>query len=219
MKILDIPQSGSVGAVTSSHNRSGQYRRQRSMPTQPRTTAQINARSRLTTQSAAWRGLTDAQRAAWASFANSFTVVNSLGAAIQLTGHQCFVKVNTTNLVNGDSVVTSPPALPAFVACTVTGLTATAGTPVFTIQGTTPAGTTKYQIYASPQLSAGVSYNNNFRLITVGTTFTTGNLDIKTAYVTKFGAVIAGKRIFVKVVQSQAGMQDNGTLFSVIVAT
>ncbi len=217
MLILDVPQSGSVGAVTSSRNRSGQYRRQRAIPTQPRTVAQVAARSRLSTQSAAWRGLTSAQRAAWNAFAQSFTVVNRLGTTINLTGAQCFIKVNSVNLLNGDATVTTPPALPSFVAVTVTGADATAGTPLVELSGTTPAGTTKFMIFASPQLSPGVSFNGKFVWLQTSTTFTTGKLALTTTYTARYGAPIAGKQIFIKVVQSQAGMQDSGTVYSCVV--
>lgn len=214
MKILDIPQSGSLGNQTSSRNRSGQYRRQRSMPTQPRTAAQMNQRARLTTHAAGWRGLTDAQRASWNSFAASFTVTNSLGQAISLTGHQCFVKVNTVNSINGDATVTSPPSLPSFIAATVTALTSTAGTPLVSVAGSSPASGTKFMFFASPQLSAGVSYNGDYRWLKTMTTATSSAFALTTEYVAKFGTLIAGKKIFVKVIQSQAGMQDSGTFFS-----
>lgn len=217
MKILDVPQSGSVGARTSSRNRSGQYVRQRAIPTQPRTVAQIRARSQLTSQSAAWRGLTDAQRAAWNAFALSFTVTNSLGTAINLTGAQCYIKVNTVNLLNGDAVVASPPALPAFVAITATGITAVAATPLIQIAGANPAAGTKFMIFASPQMSAGVSFNGRYAYLTTNQTFAAGQMSIQTVYAARYGALIVGKKIFVKVVQSQAGMQDNGTVFSTIV--
>lgn len=218
MKILDIPQSGSVGAVTSSRNRSGQYRRQRAMPTQPRTASQIAARSRLTTTSAAWRGLTDTQRAAWAAFASSFTVMNSLGTAIALTGHQCFVKVNTVNILLGAAVVLVPPALPSFAASTITGIAMAFTGQTFALNGAAAAAGTDIMIFASPQLSAGVSYNGQFRYIGKAGVFTTGVYSMAGLYIPKFGALIAGKKIFVKVVQNQAGMQDNGTLFASIVA-
>ena len=219
MKILDTPRSGSQGMTTASRNRSGKYLRQRAMPTQPRTAAQINARSRLTSQAAAWRGLTDNQRAAWQAFAASFTVNNSLGTTINLTGAQCFVKVNTTNLLIGDATVTTPPALPAFAAALTTGLTLTAGTPAVKIAGSGTLTGVKYMMFASPQLSAGVSYCGSFRYLATFTNFTTGFMDLTTAYSAKFGAPIVGKKIFVKVVQSQLGMQDNGTLYAGIVQT
>lgn len=217
MKILDVPQSGSVGARTSSRNRSGQYVRQRAIPTQPRTVAQIAARSRLTTQSAAWRGLTDAQRAAWNAFAQSFTVTNSLGTTINLTGAQCFIKVNTVNLLIGDATVNVPPALPSFLAVTVTGVTAVAATPLITLQGVNPAAGTKFMIFGSPQLSAGVSFNGKYAYLVTNQTFAAGAMSIQTVYAARYGALIVGKKIFIKVVQSQAGMQDNGTAFTTIV--
>jgi hypothetical protein len=42
-------------------------------------------------------------------------------------------------------------------------------------------------------------------------------MSLQTAYVAKFGALIVGKKVFVKIVQSQDGMQDNGSLFATIV--
>lgn len=216
MKILDVPQSGSVAATTSSRNRSGQYRRTRALPTQPRTTAQVNQRARLTSQSAAWRGITAAQRAGWNAFANSFTVVNSLGTTIQLTGHQCFIKVNTVNLLLGAATVAVPPALPVFVANTVTAVTGVSGTGIIKAAGTSPAAGTTYMFFATPQLSPGVTFTNNFRYLASFTVATGGFFDFSTAYAAKFGALILGKQVVVKVVQSQAGMQDNGTFFSCI---
>jgi hypothetical protein len=218
MKQLNVPQSGSLGATTASRNSSGQYLRARAMPTQPRTASQVNQRARLTAASAGWRGLTQAQIAAWNAFAQSFTVVNSLGTAIHLTGAQCYIKVNTVNALNGDANVVLPPALPAFLANTCTGITAVAATPLISIQGTAPAAGTKFMVFASPQLSPGVSFNGNYRYMQTSQTFTAGAMSIQTAYAAKYGALIVGKKIFVKVVQSQAGMQDNGTLFATIVA-
>lgn len=219
MKILDIPQSGSVGNQTSSRNRSGQYRRQRAMPTQPRTASQMAARSRMSSMSASWRGLTDPERAAWNAFAQSFTVVNSLGATINLTGAQTYCKINCVNLLNGDAIATTPPALPSFTACSATSADGTAATQLLELAGATPTGSIKQMIYASPQLSPGVSYNANFRWLQTSTTYTAGKLALTTAYTTKFGALIAGKKVFVKVVQSLAGFQDNGTVFTCIIGT
>lgn len=217
MKILDLPSSGSIGSQTASRNRHGQYRRQRSMPVQPNSAAQVNARARLTTYTASWRGLTDAQRASWTAFANSFTVVNSLGLSVNLTGHQAYVKVNTVNVLLGDAAVTTPPALPAFVANTVTGLTALFTGQAMTLTGAAPAVGTIMTVYASGQRSAGVSFEADFRYLGHFTNGATFPYNLATAYIAKYGALIAGKKIFVKVVQSQAGMQDNGTLFTVIV--
>src|SRR5579872_5554563 len=206
MKILDVPQSGSIGKETSSRNSSGQYRRQRAIPTNPRSVPQQAARARLTSLSAGWRGLTGAQQTAWIAFGQSFTINNSLGTAIHLTGLQCYIKVNTVNMLNGDAVVSTPPALPSFVGVTVTGVTAVAATPLIELAGANPAAGTKFMTFASPQVSAGLNFNGNYRWLTTAQTFTAGFLSIQTVYAAKFGALIVGKKIFVKVVQSQAGM-------------
>lgn len=217
MKILDVPQSGSVGARTSSRNSSGQYVRQRAIPTQPRTPAQIAARAKLSDISAAWRGLTLAEMASWNAFGKSFTVVNSLGTTINLSGIQCYVKVNTVNLLNGGSIVNTPPALPSFLAITVTGVDATAGTQLLEGAGTAPASGTLFMWFVSPQLSPGVTFNGQYAWIVTGQTFTSGKFSLTAAYTAKYGTLVAGKKVFVKVVQSQAGMQDNGTVFTCIV--
>jgi hypothetical protein len=218
LKILDVPQSGSLGGVTSSRNSSGQYKRARAIPTNPNTPAQSRARASLSDLSAGWRGLTALQQTSWNAFGQSFTVVNSLGTTIHLTGIQCYVKVNTVNLLNGAAIVTTPPALPAFLACTVTGVTAVSATPLIELQGANPVTGTLFMIYSSPQVSAGVSYMGNYRWIQTSQTFTSGNMSIQTAWAAKFGSLIAGKKIFIKVVQSQAGMQDNGTIFTCLVS-
>jgi hypothetical protein len=218
-KILTVPTSGSIGNTTFSRNRNGQYIRQRSVPTQPRTAAQINQRARLTTAAAAWRGLTSAQQAGWNAFANSFTVVNSLGQSGHMTGLQAYTKVNTVNALNGDAQVATPPALPAFLPPTTTGITVTAGTQLLEVNGASPASGTKFMMYATAQQSAGVSFVNNYAWLQTFTTATATEFVLTTAYTAKFGPLIIGKKIFVKVVQSQAGMQDNGTVYAAVIAT
>ena len=216
-KVINIPTRGSIGNVTHSANRSGQIQRQRAIPSQPRTVSQMAQRSRLGSMSAGWRGLTDPQRAAWNAFATSFTVVNSLGTSGNLTGHQCYVKVNTVLLLLGTAAVAVPPALPAFVACTATALTATAGTPTVALAGVTPASGTVHMLYASPQLSPGVSFNNNFRYLGTRPHTRRARTPLINAECRQIWGLIAGKRLMVKVVQTQAGMQDNGTVFGCIV--
>jgi len=184
----------------------------------PRTPSQVAARARLTSLSAGWRGLTGTQQAGWIAFGQSFTVVNSLGTAIKLTGLQCYVKVNTVLGLIGSSLVTTPPALPTFGVVSVTGVTAVEATPLIAVQGANPAAGTDNMVFASPQLSAGLNFNGNYRYLQLANTFTAGAVSLQTAYAAKFGALIVGKKIFVKVVQAQNGMQDNGTVFTCLVS-
>lgn len=188
------------------------------MPTQPNSAAQSAAKSRFTIASAAWRGLTDVQRAAWNAFSDSFTVTNSLGAQIHLTGAQCFVKVNCVNSLVGDAAALVPPALPAFVANVVLGIGSLTAAPLFKLSASAAAGNTKIMLYASPQLSAGVSYNGKWAYIGLLPLPAAGVSDIEALYAAKYGVPILGKRIFVLAIQSQAGMQDNGIHYTGVVA-
>jgi hypothetical protein len=162
--------------------------------------------------------LTQAQQAAWSAFGQSFTVMNSLGTAIKLTGAQVFVKVQCVLNLLGLAATTIPPALPAFTACSTTGVTAVSATPLIQLAGVTPTGGATHMIFASPQVSAGVSFNGKYAYLQNVTLYTAGVASLQNAYAAKYGALIAGKKIFVKVVQQIAGMQDNGTVFSCIVS-
>lgn len=113
MKILDVPQSGSVAGVTSSHNRFGQYRRTKAMPTQPRTSKQQLIRSGLIIGSSGWRYLTDAQRTAWADYAAQIQRSDSLGSGYQPTGASLYA--GSVVLQPGGTVTDPPSVLPEYV--------------------------------------------------------------------------------------------------------
>jgi len=100
MKILDIPRSGSYAGVVSSHNRAGQYVRNRRAPVQPIGTGRrANVRAAFAAAASGYGGLTNAQQDAWTAFANMHPVTDSLGQSIILTGQQMYVRV-TASLAN-----------------------------------------------------------------------------------------------------------------------
>lgn len=201
MKILDVPRSGSYQAITSSRNRFGQYVRTRAMPIQPRTDAQIFVRALLASLSAAWRALTDLQRAAWVSYANTAARTDSLGQTVFQTGAQSYVGVNLSNNFAGQAVTNIPPAgdppppidAPTFVADLSSGLVLT-----FAVD---PTSTNPYMVSASPPLSPGVTFNGDFRFLQVSPgPLTAHALNITTAYNAKFGVPPLGSKIFVRIV-------------------
>ena len=145
--------------------------------------------------------------------------MNSLGTAINLTGHQAYVKVTTINNLLGAAYTAVPPALPSFAASTYTGADGTAATQLLELAGADPASGTDAMVFASPQRSAGVSFNGSFRYLGTAPTVVAGKSVLTTLYTAKFGALIAGKKVFIKVVQNQKGMQDNGTTFACIIGT
>src|SRR6267154_4350068 len=88
------PTSGSVGGITYSHNKGGAYIRKRSIPTNPQTTRQQTVRTILATLSSAWASLTSTQQGDWTTWAESHTIVDSLGLSIIMSGQQAFVQLN-----------------------------------------------------------------------------------------------------------------------------
>src|SRR6266702_5389643 len=140
MKILDVPRSGSYAGVTSSRNRNGQYVRSRATPVNPRSNAQVAARTRQTVNAAAWRSLTSAQRAGWLSLGAEMTRTDALGQSYNLTGFQAYCSINNILSVCGSALVSDAPALatPSGLLTMTITLTAAAFSVAYT---TTPLAT------------------------------------------------------------------------------
>lgn len=196
MKILDVPQSGSLAGQTSSRNRYGQYRRTRAIPVNPNTTFQGTQRNRMTVVAAGWRALTSAQRAGWNDLAMAFTRTNSLGQVYNMTGFQCYCCINNNKQAAGDAIIPDAPALatPTNILTAVVTLTAAA----FSVAYTTtplPAGARLFS-YVSLQRSAGRSFEGDFRLLAVSAAAAASPAVLTTAYTSRFGVPIVGNRIF-----------------------
>lgn len=106
---IDNIRSGSEAGRTYSHNKGGYYCRLRSTPTNPNTARQQATRSILGTQSAAWKGLTPAQQAAWNAYGELHSIKNSLGQDIHIAGQNWFCKINTRLADSGQTPLTDPP--------------------------------------------------------------------------------------------------------------
>src|SRR5438876_743295 len=219
MKILDVPQSGSVAGGVSSRNRFGQYRRTRAIPVQPRSGSVMAQRASLADLSAAWRGLSDAQRLAWRALADSVPLHNSLGATITLTGHQMFVRVNRNRAIVHKATALDAPVQPAFSDSVFDDITDLDDAPTFTVAVEAIADPLVLVIEASPQLSAGRSFNAVFRHVAnFGSGIAATDADILPQYRALFGAPVAGKRIFLRASQDINGFRDTPVLISRVVA-
>lgn len=110
MKFLGPPSSGSNAGTTWSHNKGGQYTRNRRTPTNPNSVKQQAIRNILGALSSAWSALTANQQTEWNDWAAINPVVDTLGSSINLSGHQAFVMLNSRLLQSGSTVNNSPPA-------------------------------------------------------------------------------------------------------------
>jgi len=218
MKILDVPRSGSYQGITSSRNRYGQYVRTRATPVNPGSSAQGVVRARMAGNAAAWRGLTDIQRAGWESLGSEMTRTDSLGQSYSLNGFGAFCSVNNNLLAAGDAAVDDAPALSTPEALVTATITLTAAT--FSIAYTvTPLPTgARLFAFASPQRSAGRNFEQDFRLIQVGGAAGASPLSIFTAYQARLGTPVVGNRIFLSLSVYDAGFLSGPLLTSKIVA-
>jgi hypothetical protein len=205
MKYLGDTQSGSKNGVTASRNRFGQYYRRRAVPVQPRTVAQLNQRARFSTNAAAWRALTDAQRAGWLSLGLMIVRTDSLGQSYDLNGFGAYCSVNNNKLDAGDAAVADAPAIvtPADLLTATITLTAAAFSVAYT--ATPLAAANRLFIRCSPQRSAGRKFEGDYRLIAVTAAAAASPSNILAAYTAKFGVPVVGTRVFLSLQTYQAG--------------
>lgn len=218
MKILDVPQSGSVAGVTSSHNTFGQYRRSRRTPVNPNTTQQGVVRARMSANAALWRTITNAQRAGWSDLAASMNRSDSLGTAYTLNGFLAFCSVNNNQAAAGNAGLTDAPALvtPPTILTAVITLTAAALSVAYTV--TPLAAGARLFSFVSPQRSAGRSFEGDYRLLAVSAAAAASPANLYAAYVAKFGVPIVGNRIFFSFTTYTGGFQSGPLVTSQLVA-
>lgn len=218
MKILDVPQSGSVAGTTSSRNRFGQYRRTRAIPVNPNSTFQGVVRARLSANAAAWRALTQAQREGWASLGLSMNRTDSLGQSYNLTGFQAYCSVNNNLDAMGSAAVSDAPALGTPDALLTMTITLTAAS--FSIAYTpTPLPTgAKLFVFLSPQRSAGRNFEGDYRLVFTSAAAAASPANVLSAYTARFGVPVVGNRIFVSLVVVLGGFESGPLLGSAVVA-
>lgn len=217
MKILDVPQSGSVAGVTSSRNRFGQYRRTRAIPVNPNTTFQSAVRTRFAALTAGWSALTAAQRAGWASLASGITRTDALGQQYTMDGAQCYVSNNMVILDGAGTILSDAPAKVSPVALLTAVVTTTGGTLSLAYTATPLATGVKLHIFASPQRSQGRMFEGDFRLIHVSAAAATSPANILSAYVSRFGTPVVGNKIFFSCQTSISGFVSGPLMTSVIV--
>lgn len=197
--------SGSLGGTVFSHNRGGQYVRQRSTPTDPNTTRQQNVRAYFTSLSQRWTNtLTVAQRLGWGVYAASVPVINRLGEQVFLTGQNHYIRGNTPRLQLGLAAVDDFPyalTLPTLSAVGVT-VDATAGELDVTFDDSDLWANQdggRLAVYQSPPVSATINfYKTPFQFVgTVDGNATTP--PTSPANITSLYAFQAGQKCFIQV--------------------
>jgi hypothetical protein len=214
MKIQDIPQTGKLGQTVTWKGRTGQLRRIKVTPKNPRSGAQQIIRARLAAQAAAYDALTDVQQQAWISAANQVRTRSTLGQSGALTGSQLFIKVNCTLQLIGAPTVTAPPLKSLMAVLPVSGLEITNAAGVVTLKlATTDAPPDGTILRACEWQKSGTRRAVGYRVLGTLDSPVAGKIDITALYTARFGAPPPNSRVFVAVSACASGYEGIPVLF------
>jgi len=220
---LAVDGSGKLGGHVYAKNRGGNYVRTKATPLNPQTSYQTAVRNTFTTLAQSWRTLTQTQIAAWNSAVTQFQSTNVFGSLKSPSGENLYIRLNTNILTAGGTVINVPPAAGAAPQVSTVSVTSAAGTPAISIVFTpTPVpANTAYVIEATPMLSPGKNFvKNQFRIIHVAAAAVASPYNALAAYEAKFGAPIAGQKLFVRIhaINLTTGIKSLPIVASCIVA-
>lgn len=220
MKFLGVPSSGSQAGTTWSHNRAGQYTRNRRSPVQPVGTGRrAFVRGAFGASSTAWAALSAAAQASWNAYAASHPITDRLGSSITLTGHQMFVGIATQCQNVGLPIPTVVPADSSTTAPNATVFTVTAAG-VLTITLDASGSPSDYILvsFSAPQ-SSGVTFCKTFWQQTVVPGDSAGGATYGAAYIAQFGTIPAGTKVFLKLTPvNQYGVAGTPVTYTAVVS-
>ncbi len=150
---------GSINGVTFGRNRAGLFARQRVVPVDPNTPAQVFARAIMAAASIAWRNtLTPAQRTAWNLLGLTTVFKNALGQDFNPSGIMLYVRSVALAFRAGQIAVSDPPTEAVIQLGTLTfAYTALAGIEITSVVGTEVTNGEAIG-QKSPDLSQGISF-------------------------------------------------------------
>lgn len=215
MKVLlgagNPDQRNKLAGWVASKNRYGNYWRRKVSPVNPQTSYQMAQRQQLGNLSSSWRGLTEAQRQSWIDAAPNFPYIDVFGQPIILAGNALYIALNKNLLNAGETAIDTAPTPVAIPVISITAVSAAAGTPALTATITPDTVPTGFALaaYVTPNIGPGKEFvKNRYRFL--GTfTATTGSVDMLSAWQARFGTLVAGQKIFVKLllVSTDSGQQ------------
>ena len=209
MKIRDVPQTGSVGQTVSYPSRFGLIRRQKVIPSDPRSPLQMDRRTAFQRARQFWGTFTDEQFAAWNTLARTRQAHPAGGEASNLSGYELANQINVHLATLGLPMTPTPSPVPIFPDNPVLGLNITCTGEAVSLKLPLSAQPVRYIIVlgARPQ-SPGVSYVDHYRILGLLPDPQDGVSDITELYLAKFHLLPVGKRIFIQTVQQINGWRD-----------
>lgn len=212
--IVVVDGRGKSNGNVYAKNRAGNYIRTKVTPVNPRTAAQLGQRSSVTSLSQAWRGLDEAERAAWNAAVTNFQKTDIFGDLRKPSGFNLYMRLNLNLLAISEAVIDTPP-VPSAVDDIVIGALTAGTTPTLSL-AYTAAGSDSSTIIirATPPVSPGKSFvKSEFRQISTFVGNVASPANILSAYQAKFGSIegSGGMKIFVETVAIDTATGISGT--------
>ena len=191
---------GHTGGTVFSKNTFANYIRNKVSPVNPDTPAQSLVRSRFTSLSQDWRGLTQAQIRAWNQGAQAFAHTNVFGNNVPLTGFNLFKQLNQNLLAADAATIDDIPTVSDVFAFLTQSLSANTTGGVLELSFTPAIDVgSSIIVYATPGVSAGISFvKSELRQIRVLTDADASPVNLGGEYQTVFGSLPSvGQKVFV----------------------
>jgi hypothetical protein len=212
--VAGVDMRNKLNGSVFSKNRYGSYVRTKVTPVNPQTTAQQAARNRLSTNSQAWRGLTEDQRQSWIDAAVNFPFTDIYGNTKILSGQALYVKLNNNLNQIGLPSLTDAPAPVALPAIETLSAAVSVGGDTNTLTFTpTPLPADVYMVVqATGNVTPGKNFVKNlYRFITYFIPTDVSPQNIDSVYKTIHGNPVEDQKIFYRVfmvsgITGQAGI-------------
>lgn len=213
---------GKLGGHVFTKTRSGATMRTKVTPVNPQSPAQAAARSRLGSQSQAWRGLTEAQRTGWNDLAQRTAKTNIFGDQYFPTGKNLFTGLNSNLILAGENPNVSPPELVEMpVVISMNPVINVAEQLIDLGVSTEGSVSASYVIIeATAPFSAGrYNFDGSYRIIYAPGDFEDTDI-LYTQYVAKFGVPPTGSKVSFRAyfISTTSGQQSPRFAAATIVA-
>lgn len=199
--VAGVDMRNKLNGSVFSKNRYGGYVRTKVTPVNPQTDAQQAARNRLSTNSQAWRGLTEDQRQGWIDAAVNFPFTDIYGNTKTLSGQALYVKLNNNLNLIGQVAISDAPAPVAIPAIDTAVLTAAAGVAAVSLAFTPDPSPADFAltVEATGNVTPGKMFVKNlFRFIAQNDN-QASPYNLLTAFQAVHGNPVEAQKIFVRV--------------------
>lgn len=207
---------GKLGGHVFTKTRSGATMRTKVTPVNPQSPAQAAARSRLGSQSQAWRGLTEEQRIGWNELAARTSKTNIFGDQYFPTGKNLFTGLNANLMLVATAPNSAPPELEEMPVITGMAPAVSATEETLNLGLTTEGETEGSQLVieaTAPQSVGRFNFDGSYRVVQAPGNPTDAD-QLFSDYVSKFGIPPVGSKIGLRAYYVSTGSGQQSPRFA-----